>query len=61
MQTHQEAIERVTIVGKMEDRDKAREYCSEKGFKIVHDIPRLISINKVDSTSFRIVAEKSQG
>lgn len=58
MQTHEEAIERVTIVGKIEDRHKAREYCTEKGFRIVHDTPRVISANKVDAHSFKIVAEK---
>ena len=58
MQTHREAIERVTIIGKIEDRDRARQYCNEKGFRIVHDTPRVISTNKVDSTSFRIIAEK---
>lgn len=58
MQTYEEAIERVTIVGKIEDRPRAREYCSENGFRIVHDTPRLISPIKVDSSSFKIVAEK---
>ena len=58
MQTQQEAIERVTIVGKIEDRDRARDYCNQQGFRIVHDTPRVISTNKVDPTTFRIIAEK---
>lgn len=58
MQTQAQDIERVVITGKMEDRPKAREYCTENGFRIVHDTPRVISPAKVDSNSFKIVAEK---
>jgi len=58
MQTQAEAIERVVITGKIEDRSKARAYCSDNGFRIVHDTPRVISPIRVDPNSFKIVAEK---
>lgn len=58
MKTNEEAIERVTITGRIEDRDKARQYCTQNGFKIVHDTPMIISQARVDANSFKIVAEK---
>ena len=58
MNTHREEIERVTIVGKIEDRSRAREYCQTEGFKIVHDSPHIISVERVDPQRFTIVAEK---
>ncbi len=60
MQTYQESIERVTIVGNITDRHKAREYCRELGFRIIHDTPRIISIHRIDPNQFKIVAEKEK-
>jgi hypothetical protein len=58
MNTHQEAIERVTSVGKIEDRYKAREYCSSNGYRIIRDTPGVISATQLDLCRFRIIAEK---
>ncbi|MDX1521258.1 MAG: hypothetical protein R3264_06500 [Anaerolineae bacterium] len=58
MITEREAIERVVITGRLEDRQKAREYCTAEGYRIVHDTPRIISPVAVDPNSFKIIGEK---
>ena len=58
MNTHREAIERVIITGNLEDRPKAREYCTVEGFKIVQDTPRIITANRIEANKFKIVAER---
>ncbi len=58
MHTLQEAIERVTIEGKIEERYKARAYCTANGYRIVQDTPRIITTSQIDRSSFRIIAEK---
>lgn len=59
MNTYQEAVERVTITGKMEDRQKARAYCSEKGLRILFDTPQFSVTEGMNLERFKIIAEKA--
>ena len=59
MNALQQSIKRMTIEGTMEEREEARVFCQESGYRIMQDTPQIISESRIDPRRFRIVAEKS--
>lgn len=60
MNIHKHLIEQVVITGAMADIHKAHEYCNRHGYNQTQSEPKRISMSRVDTTRFKIVAERVQ-
>jgi len=58
MRIYRKYLERITIIGPKEEREKALDYCYDNGFRVTWLGPKRIGKRKLDFSKFRIVAER---
>lgn len=58
MNIHRKKIERIVITGSREDSKKAFDYCFKRGYDIKRSGPKRINAVQIDTTRFKIVAER---
>jgi len=53
-----QTIERITLIGPMAEAKKWINWCYDNGYGITRSGPKNISLGRVSTTKFKIVAEK---
>lgn len=51
-------IERIVIIGKMEEWDNASDYCKEYGYQVIRSGAKRKNALEVDTSQFKFIAEK---
>jgi hypothetical protein len=57
MTKHRKYIERLTIYGNRDERERATKYCHDNDFRIIRAGPKRLPGNIPDYNRFKIVAE----
>jgi len=60
MRVHKKVIERITIIGSMEEKSKILDYVYDNGYRITRSGPKRISLTRVDLGKYKLVAERER-
>jgi len=58
MNKRKEFIERFYLTGPINEAEKAFDWCLEHGFHITRSGPMLVGKRKVDTTRYKLIAER---
>lgn len=51
-------MEKIRLIGPSDEKNKMIDYCYKRGFRIIFGGPKRISVSRIDSKRFVIIAER---
>lgn len=60
MRVYKKVIERITIIGSMEEKSEILDYAYDNGYKVIRSGPIRVSLTQVDPNKYKIVAEREE-